>query len=230
MDIKAAIQQRKSIRAFKPDPVPESVLREILGLAVRAPSWSNVQPWEFAVASGPKLEEIEKAFIEKARAGIRAQSDFAAPGQFPEPFDSRRRVLGRKIFEIKRIGREDREKRAAWGMAGLQLFGAPCCIYILTERAFVYQEDGMNVWPLFDCGLAAENIMLSALEYGLGTIPEIQAVAYPDVLRRVLNISESKLLMLGIAIGYPDSTDPINQLRSEREQVDSIVTWHGLTK
>lgn len=58
MDIVEAIQQRKSIRAFKSDPVPKEILKEIMGLALRAPSYDNTQPWEFAIVAGKKLEEI----------------------------------------------------------------------------------------------------------------------------------------------------------------------------
>jgi nitroreductase len=227
VDISAAIQQRKSIRAFKPDPIPEATLRQVLEQAARAPSWANTQPWECAIASGPPLEQIKRDFVEKARVGVRPATDLAAPVQFPEPYDTRRRSVGRKIFELTGIGRENPEERAKWGLRALQLFGAPCCIYILTGRSFVFQGAGMNVWPVFDCGLVAENIMLIALEYGLGTIPEIQAVAYPDILRQVLHIPDSSLLVLGIAIGYPEDNNPVNQLRSEREPLARVTTWHG---
>ena len=58
MDIVEAIQQRKSIRAFKPDPVPQQVLRQIMELALCAPSWANTQPWGFALVAGEKLKEM----------------------------------------------------------------------------------------------------------------------------------------------------------------------------
>jgi nitroreductase len=45
MDIVEAIKTRKSIRAFKPDPVPQDILKEIMRLAQNAPSWANTQPW-----------------------------------------------------------------------------------------------------------------------------------------------------------------------------------------
>jgi nitroreductase len=69
--------------------------------------------------------------------------------------------------------------------------------------------------------------MLLATKYQLGTIPEIQAVLYPEVLRKVLAIPESKLIVLGIAIGYPDWDDPVNKFRSDREPLDKVATWHG---
>ena len=225
MDIAEAIRERRSIRAFRPDPVPRKVLEEIMGLALRAPSWANTQPWEFAVVSGPQLQQIREAFVD--RAGDKPNPDMPHPGAFPEPYDTRRRVLGRKVFEIKGITREDKDARRSWVLEGLRLFEAPCVIYICTDRSYCLQDNEVNVWPIFDCGLVAGNIMLLASRYGLGTIAQIQAVGYPDVLRRILGVPESKLIVLGIAIGYPDPDDPINRLRSERDPLQAVCTWHG---
>jgi len=227
MDIVEAINQRKSIRAFKSDPVPKEILQEIMGLALRAPSWGNTQPWEFAIATGKKLEEIRQAYVEKAAAAEEDRPDIPRPRGFPQPYDTRYRAVGRKVLELKGISREDKEKRMWWILQGLRLFEAPCVIYICIDRTIYQQGEALNIWPLFDCGLVAENIMLLATNHGLGTIPQIQAVVYPDVLRRVLGIPDSKVIVLGIAVGYPDWDDPVNQLRSEREPLDNVSTWHG---
>ena len=228
MEIVEAIHHRKSIRAFKPESVPQEILKEIMKLALRAPSWANTQPWEFAVVSGRKLEEIRGAFVERVEEP--PNPDIPRPREFPEPYDTRRRVLGRKVFELKGISREDKEKRRWWQLQGLRLFEAPCVIYIYIDRSFYLQGDGLNIWPIFDCGLVAENIMLLATKYGLGTIAQIQAVGHPGVLRKVLGIPDSKLIVVGLAIGYPDWDDPINQLCSEREPLDNVSTWYGFNQ
>lgn len=225
MDMAEAINHRKSIRAFKPDAVPQETLKDIVELALRAPSWANTQPWELAIVVGSKLEEIRRAYTEKAEE--LPNPDLAFPREFPEPFDTRRRAVGRKLFEVMGISREDREKRRRWYLQGLRLYEAPSAIYIYIDRSFYLQGDNLNVWPIFDCGLIAENIMLLALKFGLGTIPEIQAVMYPDVLRETLGIPDSKLIVLGIAIGYPNWDDPVNQFHSEREPLDKVTKWYG---
>ncbi len=229
MEIIEAIQQRKSIRAFRSDPLPQEILKEIMELALRAPSWANTQPWQFAIVTGKKLEEIRQDFAEKGAAAEEEEDnpDIARPREFPQPYDTRRRVLGRKVLELKGIIREDKEKRKWWVLQGLRLFEAPCVIYIYIDRSFYQQAAGLNIWPVFDCGLVAENIMLLATQYGLGTIAQIQAVVYPDILKKVLGIPDSKVIVLGIAVGYPDWNDPVNQLRSEREPLDNLSTWHG---
>jgi len=227
VDIDQAIEQRKSIRAFKSDPVPKEILKEIMELALRAPSWGNTQPWEFAIVTGKKLEEIRQAFADKAAEAAEDNPDIPRPREFPQPYDTRYRVVGRKVLELKGISREDKEKRRWWILQGLRLFEAPCIIYIYIDRSFYQQGDTLNIWPVFDCGLVAENIMLLATRHGLGTVAQIQAVAYPDVLRKVLGIPDSKVIVLGIAIGYPDWDDPVNQLRSERDPLDNVSTWYG---
>ena len=135
-----------------------------------------------------------------------------------------------KIYETKEISREDKEKRRWWQLQGLRLFEAPTAIYIYINRDFYFQSERLNVWPVFDCGLLAENIMLLAVKYGLGTITQAQAVYYPDVLRKILGIPDSKLIVIGIAIGYPDWDDPVNKFRSVREPLDKMTQWHGFNQ
>lgn len=225
MDIVEAVNQRKSIRAFKPTPVTQEILQEIMELALRAPSWGNTQPWEFAIVGGKKLEEIKQQFVEKATEEL--APDITRPQEFLEPYATRRRAIGAKFLEIRGITREDREGRRGWLLQGLRHFGAPSVIYICIDRSFYFQSNSLNVWSIFDCGLIAENIMLLATKHGLGTIPLAQAVIYPNILRKTLGIPDSKLIALGIAIGYPDWDDPINQLRSPREPLDKVAKWYG---
>ncbi len=225
MDIVEVINKRRSTRAFKPETPPKKVLEEIIELALRAPSWANTQPWEFVIVMGKELEEIRQEFVK--RAATDPYPDVARPQVFPEPYDSRRRAMGARMFEIKGIKREDKEKRSQWTSLGLKLFEAPAVIYICIDRAFYFQGNSINVWSVFDCGLVAENVMLLATNYGLGTIPQIQAVNFPDVVKKKLGIPDSKLLLIGIAIGYPDLNDPINKFRSERESLVKVTKWHG---
>ena len=106
-------------------------------------------------------------------------------------------------------------------------YGAPAVIYLLVGRSFFYQEKGINAWSLYDCGSAVQNIMLLATAYGLGTIAQAQAVIYPDIIRNVLKIPESKLIALGIAIGYPDWEAVSKQPRTQREPSSEVIKWYG---
>ena len=225
MDLVEAINKRKSIRAFKPDPVPKEVLQELMELALRAPSWANTQPWEFAIASGTKLDEIRQGFIDRVDKDF--SPDLARPHGFPEPFNSRRRALSKRDSE--KLKQDDEEGERWRRLQGSKLYGAPCVIYICTDRSFYIQGDSLNVWPIFDCGLIAENIMLLAVKFGLGTVPAIQTAKYPEVLRKVLGIPDSKLIVIGIAIGYPDWDFALNQVFTPREPLDSVAKWYGFS-
>ncbi len=95
MEVSEAIKQRHSIRAFKPDPVPREVLEQILEQAIRAPSWANTQPWEFAVAAGKPLEEIRQGFLDKGQTG--AAQDVPRPPEFPPRYAARIKELDKLI-------------------------------------------------------------------------------------------------------------------------------------
>jgi nitroreductase len=224
MDVVEVIRQRKSIRAFKPDPIPREVLSQIAELALHAPSWANTQPWELAIVTGAKLEQIKEAF--STQHGLSALPDFPGPEEFPEVYKARFQHLAAKMSEAAKKGRRGK-KAGEWYLQGPRLYGAPAAIYVLIDRAFFEQRGTLNVYPVFDCGLLAQNIMLLATDRGLGTIVQAQAVHYPNVLRQLLGIPESKLVLVGIAVGYPDWDNPINEFRSDREAMGSLVKWYG---
>lgn len=219
MDIIKAIRERKSVRAFKRDPVSRDVLKKIIEQALRAPSWANTQPWEFALVTGKKLEEIQKGFLE--RVGQDPHPDVARPYEFPEPYLSRIQALAPKD---KKSTDEDMKIRQ---MENFRHYGAPAVIYLLLGRPFFYQEKGINAWSLYDCGAVVQTIMLLATNYGLGTVAQAQAVVFPDIIRRVVPIPESKLIALGIAIGYPDWENTVTKIRTQRESIDTVTQWYG---
>jgi nitroreductase len=221
MDVVESINLRKSIRAFKPDPVSQTILEKIMELALRAPSWGNSQPWDFIIVTGDKLEELKRGF--DAKAGQESMPDIARPQEFPEPYATRRRSLPARPATTAEV----RPGNAISRVLNPRFYGASCLIYIFTGRTFYFQSKGINSWPVYDCGLISENIMLLAPSYGLGTIALAQAMAYPDVIRKVLNVPDSLLIMIGIAIGYPDWSNPVNELHSPREPLSQVVRWSG---
>ena len=219
MDVVEAIRERKSVRAFKPDPVSQGMLRQIVEQALRAPSWANTQPWEFAIVTGKPLEEIKKRFLERGEQ--EPQSEVARPYEFPEPYLSRIQALAPKGWTPTKENMDIRR------IQNYKNYGAPAMIYLLVDRTMFYQSKGTNVWSLYDCGSVVQNIMLLATNYRLGTVAQAQSVVYPDIIRKVLGIPESKLIALGIAIGYPDWDNPVNQRRTQREPLRDVAKWYG---
>ena len=223
MDLLEAIKTRKSIRAYKPDPVPKQVLREILEIAACAPSAMNTQPWEFLVLTGEVLEKVAEENVKLLHAGTQLSPEHQVVGWPNDGIYRERQVgLAKQLFRLMDIPREDKDKRARWMERGFRHFDAPTSIVILTDRSLGDSP------PLLDLGAVMQNICLAALEYGLGTCIEDQSVLYPQVLRKHASIPETKKIIIGIAIGYPDWDFPANRVETAREGVDSITKWYGV--
>ena len=220
MDVVEAIRTRKSIRGFRPDPVPKEILRDILDIATRAPSAMNTQPWEIIVIAGEVLENIKRGNIEMLESGT-----LPNPNVSVQPFEGvyrQRQVdLAIQIFQLMGIAREDKAKRAEWMKRGFRFFDAPAAFILSVDKAL------KPWWELFDFGAISQTICLAALKYGLGTCIEDQGVMYPEVIRKYTGIPESKRIIICIPIGYPDWDFPANRLESKREPVEAIATWYG---
>ena len=222
MDIVEGIRMRKSIRGYKPDPVPKQVLMEILESASHAPSAINTQPWEFTVLAGDVLENVRRANVEMFNSGTLPQPEQLVIGWPSDSAYRRRQVeLAEQLFRLMDIPREDKEKRAQWMERGLRYFDAPAAIIILVDRSLT--EAG----PLLDIGAVMQTICLGAMNYGIGTCIEGQGVMYPEVLRKFAGIPNSKRTIISIAIGYPDWDFPANKVESGRDPVEDITTWCG---
>ena len=222
MDILDAIRKRKSIRGYKPDPVPKAVIREILEIAIRAPSAMNTQPWEFVVVGGEPLRKIRQGCAEKLNAGESMKSEHHVVGWTNDSIYRVRQVnLAKHIFQVMDIPREDKVKRAAWMERGFRYFDAPAAIVIFVDKAL--SETG----PILDVGAVMLNICLAAMHFGLGTCIHDQGIMYPDVVKRYAGIPESKRLIIAISIGYPDEENIVNTVSTTRESIESLTNWVG---
>ena len=222
MDIIEAIRKRKSIRGYKPDPVPRQVLEQILEQASHAPSAMNTQPWEFTVLTGEVLENVRRSNVDLLNSGVPPNPEHVVTSWPKESIYRQRQVdLAKQLFQLMDIPREDKEKRGKWLERGFRYFDAPAAIIISTDRSL--SESG----PLLDIGAAIQTICLAALHLGLGTCIEDQGTMYPQVLRKYAHIPESKRIIAAIAIGYPDWDFPANKVESEREPIRNTTTWVG---
>jgi nitroreductase len=219
MDVIEAIKGRYSVRAYKPKPVPKEVLTELMNTALRAPSWANTQSWEFAIVGGQVMRELKEILGTKAAAQDERYPDIPRP-EWPSPYQERRRELGNQIYRLMGIGRDDMDKQLQWFVHMYRFFDAPNAIIVYTAR-------GLSEWALLNIGLIVQTIALAALNYGLGTTILASSVSYPDEIRHLLNIPNTKQLVLAIAIGYPDLEAKTNRFRSNRVPLDSVVTWYG---
>ncbi|MEW6335270.1 MAG: nitroreductase [Thermodesulfobacteriota bacterium] len=222
MDILEAVSTRKSIRGFKPDPVPRDTLRQILAVACRAPSGSNIQPWEFAVVAGETLDRIKRDNATLCRSGADPRPERRSAEKLPGTlFKARQIELGSRLYALMGITRQDEEKRLRWREKGARFFDAPSVILISTDRSLA------QTGALTDIGMVAQTICLVAMHFGLGTCIVGQGLAYPEIIRKHLAVPASKKLMIAIAVGYPDWGFPANRLETPRAPIDEITTWWG---
>ena len=224
MEVIQAIRSRKSIRGYLSNPVSKETLNQILELAIWAPSNDNAQPWGFAILGGKALDDLRKAVEEKFIAGAAPHPDIPVP-VFTGIYRSRQIELAKSLFQLLDIAREDREKRQQWLQKMMRFFDAPNAIIItlddLGEQASVY-------YFLFSLGMLTQNIALAALNFGLGACVDLAAVLYPEVVKKLLDIPESKKIAAAITIGYPDRDFPANKLQTTREPLINIASWYGL--
>ena len=99
-----------------------------------------------------------------------------------------------------------------------RFYGAP-------HGIFLFQDSSLSQWSLFDLGLFAQSLMLAAHASGLGTVPQAFVTDYARDVKKFLDIPESKRLILGMSVGYPDMDDPANGLRTDRSPVDEIAQF-----
>jgi nitroreductase len=220
MDLIEAIQKRKSIRGYKPDPVKKEIVLEILEIATRAPSSMNTQPWKIAVLSGEVLENIKKGNVETLLSGRIPGKDVPFK-PYEGDYRQRQVELAKELFAVLGIAREDKQKRDAWMQQGFRFFGAPAAIILSVEEA----TDQPTAFS--DVGGLAQTICLTALHYGLGTCIMGQGIMYPEVVRKYAAIPETHRMYLCITIGYPDRDAEPNKLHTKREPLENNTTWYG---
>lgn len=222
MELIEAVKLRKSIRGYRPTPVPKEILAEILEIATRAPSGLNTQPWKFAVLGGKVLDELKDALQKCFLEGAEMHPDFPISPPIQGVYRERQIALGKSLYQLLGITKEDKGKQIEWMAKAFRFFDAPNAIIISVDEAIT------GPMALFSLGAVAQTIALVALHFDLGTCIEQNPVLYPKVVRKIVGIPESQKLAIAMAIGYPDWNSPANKLHSEREPLSKVVSWCGV--
>lgn len=219
MELLEGIETRRSFRAFKPTPIPEEILRGILKTASRSPSYTNTQPWEVAVVTGKKKEELSKILYNLAKSDVALNADIPPQRSWPPELEKRSREHGARRFKALGIERENEQQRKELRLLNFEFYGAPCAL-------FLFMDSTLGSWSIFDMGLFAQSVCLVAHASGLGSCLQAMLASYPDVVREFLGIPKTKKLIIGISMGYPDVGAKINSYRSERAGLDAFVKWY----
>lgn len=213
---------RRSIRGYKPDPVPRALIEEILALAMRAPSSMNTQPWNFTVLTGEPLDRIRRGNTENMIAGVPQSREFRTGNAFAGTHRERQIGVAKQLFAAMGIARDDAERRQDWVLRGFRQFDAPVCIIITYDRVL----DGSDDTP-FDCGAVATALVNAAWSRGLGCVINSQGIMQSPVVREHAEIAEDQVIMKSIALGWPDDDFPANAVVSERKPVSEAARFVG---
>ncbi|MBI5178460.1 MAG: nitroreductase [Nitrospinae bacterium] len=218
MDAIECIVTRKSIRKFLPGPVPKEILREVIAAALRSPSYLNTQPWEAVVVSGAKKDALAEMLAGLIERDAPVSSDLPKPGPWPAVNDARIKDNAAKRAQALGQNNSAPDFRKQVRIANSRFYGAP-------HGIFLYQDTTLPPWSLMDIGGFAQTLMLAAHAKGLGAVPQGYLTEYSPEVKAFLGIPESKRLVLGMSIGYPDLSAPAAKYQSPRASVDEIVRW-----
>ena len=225
MQYDEVVSGRRSIRGYTSDPVPQSLVKEVLGLAMRSPSSMNTQPWNFTVVTGEVLDRIRRGNTERNLAGVPHSREFRIGSPFAGQHRDRQVGVAKQLFAAMDIAREDAEKRQDWVLRGFRQFDAPICIIITYDAVLADSDD-----TAFDCGAVTTALVNAAWSRGLGAVINSQGIMQSPVVREHANIPDDQVIMKAVALGWPDDTFPANAVVSERKSVDEAATFLGFTE
>ncbi len=224
MDVLEALRARRSIRAFRPDPVPLDLVRQILLDASRAPSGTNIQPWKVHVVAGEVRRRLEhEVLAHRETAPPDVKPEFPRTGKRKEPYVSRMRTLGKRMYGL--IGIPKGNEAANWAQWGrnYKFFDAPVGLIFTIDK-------DLDRMSYCDVGMFMQSIMLAAKAHGLDTCAQGAWNNYWTVTRRILGVPEDEYIIAGLSLGYADDSAPVNTLVSEREPLENFATFHGFDR
>lgn len=222
MKYEEVINGRRSARGFLDKPVPKEVLEEVIALATRAPSSMNTQPWHFHVVTGEPLDSIRKENTEKNLEGVTPSREIKAPIGYEGVHRERQIEIAIQLFQEMGIERDDAEKRQDWVLRGFRQFDAPVSVIVTFDKNL--ENDDISK---FDCGAAVNGLVNAGWLKGLGSVINSQGIMQSPVVRKYANIPEDQIIMICVAMGYPDDSFPANKVVSRRRNIDEVVSFVG---
>ena len=221
LSVDEVLERRRSGRAFRPEPVPRELVEEILRVAARAPSGTNIQPWNLHVVAGETRAELEREVLAHRETDPHdAEAEFGRTAKRKEPYTSRMRKLGKDMYTLLGIPKGD--QAANWRQWGrnFQFFGAPVGLILTIDK-------DLDEMSYLDTGMFVFAIMLAAKARGLDTCAQGAWTNYWSVTRRVLQVPDDQYIVCGVSLGWADEDAAVNTLVSEREPLESFATFHG---
>lgn len=222
MEYHEVINGRRSTRGFLDKPVSVEVLKEVIELAVRAPSSMNTQPWHFHIVTGEVLDNIRRENTKRNVDGIPPSREIKSPLGYQGKHRERQVEIAIQLFQEMGIERDDAEGRQDWVLRGFRQFDAPVAIIVTFDEEL--KEDDISK---FDCGAAVNGLVNAGWSKGLGAVINSQGIMQSPVVREYAKIPDNQIIMICVAMGYPDEEFPANKVISKRRPIEEVATFHG---
>ncbi len=224
MSAAAAMESRRSIRAFTDQAVSAETIAEILTLAARAPSGTNTQPWKVHVLTGPSREKLSARILEvfnNPAESANYESEYAYyPTKWASPYIDRRRKVGWDLYGLLGLTRDDKEGMHAQHARNFSFFDAPVGLMFSIDRS-------LEVGSWLDYGMFLQSVMLAARAKGLDTCPQAAFTQFHQIISDELSLPESDMVVCGMSLGYANPDAIENSLITERESVANFATFVG---
>jgi nitroreductase len=222
--VEEAIRTRRSVRAFLPSAVDRATIEDLLKLAARSASGSNIQPWRVRVVAGDVKARLENAIFDAVdRDGFEPyQREWNYyPVNWREPFLGRRRKIGWDMYNLLGIPKGDFEGTQNARMRNYAFFGAP------VGLIFTLDED-LEIGSWLDLGIYLGTLMVAARGHGLHTCAQAAFADFHTIIRPLLNVPENEVIICGMALGHADPDAPVNRLMTERAPLTDYASLIGL--
>ena len=211
------VEERRSLRAFKAEPVSEQLLKEVFQVAQRAPSNCNTQPWLVHVASGASIEKLRAEMSERFMAG-EMSLDFPYDGSYDGVYKERQHGSAQALYDSVGIERSDKASRHVQFMRNFTFFDAPHVAFFFLPEPFGLREAA-------DLGMFAQTLLLAMTAHGVACCPQTALSFNADLVRRELGVEADWRLLFGISFGYEDESAAANRCRVGRAALAEVVRF-----
>ncbi|WP_299373020.1 nitroreductase [uncultured Tateyamaria sp.] len=213
----ATLRARFSCRAFRPDPVADDVITQIVDAARHVPSWCNAQPWQLIITKGAATDRFRDALYATAETTAPAP-DMPWPEGYPDIYGDRRRACGFQLYDAVGIEKGDRAASAQQMMENFRLFGAPHVAIVTAPRV-------LGPYGALDTGGFVTAFCLAAQALDVATIPQAAVAAQAPFVRDHFDVAKDQLILCAISFGHADPDHPVNGFRTDRATTDAIIDW-----